>query len=80
MQPFIAATIITFLGAATALPATLLEARAEGGATFCTGENYTGDCTHVANIPFNECQKVPADFVGKVGSFKPDPQSFCRIT
>ncbi|KAF2678450.1 hypothetical protein K458DRAFT_317008 [Lentithecium fluviatile CBS 122367] len=76
MQPSIPTTLIAFIGLATALP---LDARAPGDVTFCTGENYTGECTTLS-VPFYECQKVPAEFAGNVGSFKVDAGAYCRIT
>lgn len=60
----------------SALPAT---SQAPGDVLICTGENYTGDC-ETLSVPFNACQILSAPFTNNVGSFKPAPGAFCRIT
>ncbi|KAF2268024.1 hypothetical protein CC78DRAFT_565808 [Lojkania enalia] len=75
-----AATFVPFIIAVSALPTSNIQAHIPGDILVCTGENYTGDCTTLSGLPFNECQPLPEPYFKNVGSFKPEAGAFCRIT
>ncbi|KAF2712198.1 hypothetical protein K504DRAFT_531334 [Pleomassaria siparia CBS 279.74] len=75
------AVFLSVVAFTSALPTTIIDARAEdqATATVCQGENFTGDCIDIpAN--YNQCVVLPEGYINNTGSFKVAPGAFCRIT
>jgi hypothetical protein len=72
-----AAAILSLLALAAARPSNVRPR--DTTVKFCTGEDYTGDCTSLTITP-DECTAVPEGYVNNTGSFIPDHGVLCRIT
>ncbi|EKG21626.1 hypothetical protein MPH_01060 [Macrophomina phaseolina MS6] len=80
----LAAAIVPFVAITAAAPPTAnlpngFVKRDVGQVTFCTGENYTGECL-TQTYTTNRCIVLPAPYNKNVKTFVPDHGNLVRVT
>ncbi|KAJ4305285.1 hypothetical protein N0V90_000816 [Kalmusia sp. IMI 367209] len=76
----VASTILALFGAAAALPSRNIQARDGITVTFYPEANFGGEPVVVSDIAADQCQSVPAEIAGNVGSIQVANGALCRIT
>lgn len=74
----IATTLFALLGAASAAPASKIQARDGLTITLYPEANFGGKPVTISNAVSNQCEQVPEGV--KVGSVKVAPGALCRLT
>ncbi|KAF1978310.1 hypothetical protein BU23DRAFT_595538 [Bimuria novae-zelandiae CBS 107.79] len=73
-----ATTLLALIGAASALPSNILQARDGITITFYPEANFAGEPVSIPNVPNAECQQVPEGVT--VGSVQVESGALCRLT